>query len=229
MLPEIKDVATNHHLILNKATFNKKEVLCKCPFCGEDAKVGKEKKFYLSLNTQKQLFKCWFCGEKGGVFRFIALLEGKSESEVISEYRRQKGRGYKPHPAEKLSLSQLKLIGFSHKPNWGAMRKRDLVYYKNTLNWVWKEWLAFVSQERQMAYRFLFMGMITANYQRAVQGVKTREKEIGASLLKEAVEILSQEDRPNWTRHEERMAMELCQYRGPVNKGKPQNLKVKEE
>lgn len=60
----------------------------KCPFCREDAKLGKEKKFYLSLNTVDQVFKCWFCKESGGVFRLIALLEGAPEGKVIEQFRK---------------------------------------------------------------------------------------------------------------------------------------------
>lgn len=79
MLPEILEVAKKHKLIINPRTLHNEEVLCKCPFCQEDSKPGKNRKYYLSLNAQSQVFKCWFCGESGGVLRFIALLEGVPE------------------------------------------------------------------------------------------------------------------------------------------------------
>ena len=134
MLPDILGIAKKHNLILNHNTLNKKEVQCKCPFCEEDQKPGKQKRFYLSLNTDRQVFRCWFCDEKGGVFRFISLLERKSEDEVIAEFRKQKKSGYNQHPAERLSLSQLRLIGFSQKPNWGELRKQNLTRYKSGIN-----------------------------------------------------------------------------------------------
>ncbi|MDQ0338154.1 hypothetical protein J2S00_000938 [Caldalkalibacillus uzonensis] len=125
MLPEILPNAEQHGLIINERTREKREVLAKCPFCEEDSKPGKEKKFYLSLNTQDQVFKCWFCGEAGGVFRFISLLENIPESEVIERYRGKKGK-YKPHPAERLTLSQLRLLGYKLKTPVGGSEKAVL-------------------------------------------------------------------------------------------------------
>lgn len=217
MLPEILDIAKKHNLTINQNTLNKKEVQCKCPFCGEDEMPGKQKRFYLSLNTDRQVFRCWFCGEKGGVFRFISLLEHKSENEILAEFR--KNSGYRQHPAEKLTLSQLRLIGFDKKPNWGEMRKQNPVMYKNHLNWFWTEWNQFVNEERKLAYGTLFIGTITGKYQQSVDRIKAREREIGASLLNEALKVYSSKVRPKWAKDKERLALELCNQNNPSTVG----------
>lgn len=101
MLPNILDVAAEHGLTFQPRSYGKKQTLAKCPFCLEDDQPRKRKKYYLSLNTHEQVFKCWYCGESGGVFRFMALLEGVSENEVIDRYRKKSGSTYQRHPAEK--------------------------------------------------------------------------------------------------------------------------------
>lgn len=210
MLPEILPVAERHGLKFDPKTLGKKEARAKCPFCKADSAPGKERKFYLSLNTQDQVFKCWYCGESGGVFRFISLLEGIPESDVVERYREQKGKGYKPHPAERLSLSQYRLMGYKQKPDFVGLRKCDLRIYKRKRDECWQDWRDFVAGERRSAFQTLIVGIHDINFQKAVQKIREREKEIGAELLKPVLNIYSLSERPEWTEQAEAFALHVC-------------------
>lgn len=209
MLPDILPVAERHGLIINDRTRGKREVLAKCPFCGEDSKPEKERKYYLSLNTEDQVYKCWFCGESGGVFRFISLLEGISEDEVVEKYRKQKGKKYKPHPAERLTTTQLKLIGYQKKPDWAEIRKGFYDYYLDFRTRLWNEWKAFMEDEKYFAFQQLVLGITNGTYQKVVRMIKEREQEIGAPLLGPVLKIYSMSERPKWAEEAERNVLLL--------------------
>lgn len=130
MLPNILDIAEQNGVIINKRTYGKKETLAKCPFCLEDA--NKPKKYYLSINTVDQVYKCWFCGESGGVLDFEARLTNTTYEEVKEKYfGRNKRRNI--HPAETLTMKQLKEIG------WEGFRKNKEAFMKHR-DLVFKEW-----------------------------------------------------------------------------------------
>ncbi|MFZ7947188.1 MULTISPECIES: CHC2 zinc finger domain-containing protein [Bacillaceae] len=113
MLPKILDVAEENGVTIKLNTYGKRQVLCKCPFCQEDSKPGKEKRFYLSLNTNEQIFRCWYCGESGGVIQFEAKLTGLPYNQVKEK---RLGKLRKPlHPAERLNPKQLDAIGWKDK------------------------------------------------------------------------------------------------------------------
>lgn len=129
MLPNILDIAEQNGVIINKRTYGKKETLAKCPFCLEDAN---KPKYYLSLNTVDQVYKCWFCGESGGVLDFEARLTNTTYEEVKEKYfGRNKRRNI--HPAETLTMKQLKEIG------WEGFRKNKEAFMKHR-DLVFKEW-----------------------------------------------------------------------------------------
>ena len=197
MLPEILPVAEKHGLIINERTRGKREVLAKCPFCQEDSKPGKERKYYLSLNTEDQVYRCWFCGEAGGVFRFISLLENVPESEVMDRYRNKKS-GYKPHPAERLTRTQLKLIGIEFRVNWAELRKYDKPLYLKFRNEVWQRWKKFLEAEKYFAFKHLVIGIRCGGYRKAVTMIKKREQEIGTPLLEPVLKAYSMSKRPKW-------------------------------
>lgn len=196
MLPDILEVAEKHSLIIDPRSLKKREVRAKCPFCGADAVPGKEKKFYLSLNTEDMVFKCWYCGESGGVFRFIALLEGIPESEVIQRYR--KGKSRKLHPAEKLTSRQLQMIGFSNRLKWETLRQRDHGYYLRTCRYVWSEWRKMIQIEKYFLFRTLVLAIENGDYQKAVASIKEKEEKIGIPLLYPLLEIYSMSRWPKW-------------------------------
>jgi hypothetical protein len=195
MLPDILGIARKHQLVLNDRTVHNVEVQCKCPFCGEDGKPGKRRKFYLSLNTKDQVFKCWYCGESGGVFRFIALLEGVSEEEIRARYRRRK----RAHPAERLTRRQRKLIGEVVEPDWDEMKRRDHAYYLRTLDRLWSAWIDFLAFEIQEAWFWLLYGIETGRYEKCIQNIVEREKQIGVPICKTVLDIYSSSSRPQWT------------------------------
>lgn len=208
MLPDILEIARSHGLIIDPKTEGKQETLVKCPFCKEDAKPGKEKKFYLSLNTNNQVYKCWFCGESGGVFRFIALLKGISESEAIKKYCKRNGHKTL-HPAERLTTNQLRLLGYKRKPNWAGMRKRDMQYYKRTRSLIWEEWKMLKTEQKRLAFQELVVGVRFFSYKRAIQRIKEREQETGISLLEDVLKIYSLSKRPEWTKEAETFALHV--------------------
>lgn len=209
MLPDILEMAQRHGLKMDPKTVGKKEVLCKCPFCGQDDGPGREKKFHLSLNTEDEVFKCWLCQESGGVYRFIALLEGMPESEVIERYRKKGGKGYKPHPAERLTTHQLRLLGYQKRPNWVGMRKRDKAYYKRARHLIFQEWKAFKAEQKRWAFQTLIVGIQSLHYQKAVVDIRQREQEIETPLLKDVLNLYSLSKRPEWTKEAEAFALHV--------------------
>ncbi|KRG16869.1 hypothetical protein ACA29_03040 [Lederbergia galactosidilytica] len=135
MLPKILDIAEENRLTFKRNTYGKKEVLCKCPFCHEDEKPGKTKKFYLSLNTHDQVYRCWFCGEAGGVLQFEAKLTGLSYHEVKEK---RLGTLRKPlHPAERLNPKQLETIG------WKEKKRKDRQAFKQKREDVLLDWKVY--------------------------------------------------------------------------------------
>lgn len=209
MLPNILDIAVKHHLTFETRSYGKKQTLAKCPFCREDAQPHKAKKYYLSLNTEEQLFRCWYCNESGGVFRFMALLEGESEQTVTARYRAKTPK--RPlHPAEKLTGSQCRFMGMDARPDWYEIRSFREDYYKQLLDLVWKAWRQFVTNEKRYAYQLLAMSVAMGTYDKAVQSIQKREKEIGAQLLKEVLFLYSQPERSNPLNHLEELALHIA-------------------
>ncbi len=206
MKSDIVDVARQQGLQINPRTLHHEEVLCKCPFCHEDSKPQKKRRYYLSLNSRDQVFKCWFCGESGGVLRFISLLEGVPEEQIKKRYRKRKI----VHPAERLSRNQRKWLRLFmdsvgvQEPDWKLMRKRDFAYYLRTMDLLWQQWQAFLEKELQDAYFWLVLGISTGRYQKFIERIRKREKEIEAPLLKHVLQIYSCSSRPKWTEEVER-------------------------
>jgi hypothetical protein len=217
MLPDILSVAKDHRLEINERTFGKKEVLAKCPFCLADA--NRKNKFYLSLNTEDKVFKCWFCGESGGVIRFIALLEGVPENEVLRRYNLQRK---KRHPAVRLTSRQLKLAGFRGKADWQAMKERNPDYYQATLDFVWAHWNDFLEREKRMAFCTLVEGIHFLQYKEAVDKIREREREIGYPLLRDVLLAYSLPDRPAWAVIGEQMARKKIELTKAILKHVPE-------
>ncbi|GGI98098.1 hypothetical protein [Paenibacillus hunanensis] len=198
MLPSIVEIAEQHGLIMDSSSRNREEVKCKCPFCHEDSKPNKERRYYLSLNSKDQVFKCWFCGERGGVFRFISLLDQLPEAEVVQYYRKRKT----VHPVERLTSHQRHLLRQwlgGKEPDWLKMRVRDAAYYKRSLDLLWEDWQEFVACEQQHAYFELILGIQCQKYPVYVERIQKREKQIDVNLLQYVCETYSMAQRPEWT------------------------------
>lgn len=209
MLPNILDIADKHNLTFQQRSYGKKQTLAKCPFCREDEQPRKAKKFYLSLNTEEQVFRCWFCNESGGVFRFIALLEGEAEQAVTNRFRSETPRRHL-HPAEQLTGSQCRLMGLGSRPNWHEIRSFSADHYKSLCELVWKAWKQFLTNEKRYAYQLLCMGIATGSYEKAIRSVQKREKEISADVLKEVLYIYSLQERPGPINRLEELALHIA-------------------
>lgn len=213
VLPNILEVAIRNNLQQNPKTIGKKEVAFKCPFCLADS--NRRNKFYLSINESKNVFKCWYCKESGGVLRFISLLEGKSEQDLIEEVRQQAGSTYQKHPAERLTSYQLKLIGYQKKIDWITKREFDYIHYKEFREKVWNEWNEYVRSKKRYCYQMLFVGLISGNLQKAIQEVEAIEKNLQVKFLDKLLEVLFQEDKNMDTFYLESLACELTQQVHP--------------
>ena len=143
MLPPILEVAEKLNIQFDERTLEKEEVRAKCPFCKEDS--NKEKKFYLSLNTEKNVFKCWYCSKSGGVLHFESLVSGKPFSEVREKYfGNQKSQN--THPAYNLSPQQLKEIG------WYGVKRNDFKSFLKNKENIFKDWEIYKYEELAKYY-----------------------------------------------------------------------------
>lgn len=219
LLPNIIDVAVRNNLEINKKTFKKKEVRCKCPFCKEDA--NKKNKFYLSLNASKNVFKCWYCKENGGVLRFISLLEGKSEQELIDELRAKNGNMKKKHPAERLTKHQLALIGYNI--DWFANQQFDSNFAYQFRQRVWSEWQAYVADRKRYCYQLLFAGMFSG-FKKSLEQVQEIEKDLNVKFVDELLDELFKERKEEDTFQLEELTSELV---GRVHPYETINIKTK--
>lgn len=192
ILPNILDVANQHHLEVDRKTIGKKETRFKCPFCLADA--NRRGRYYLSINEHKNIFKCWHCQKSGGVLKLISFLENKPESEMIEQLRKSNGYSYEKHPAEKLTRSQLKWIGYE-KIDWIKNRQYDVGLYKHFREHVYRKWLDFVAYKQDFAYQQMYIGLLTGTFQQAVKQIEKEEIELNISLLDRALKKLSSEER----------------------------------
>lgn len=212
ILPNIVDVASKHNLVMNPKTIGKKEVLCKCPFCLEDS--NKKNKYFLSLNGDKNVYKCWYCGLFGGVVKFISLLEGKTESEIIEKLRNENSFNYKKHPAEKLSKAQLKMIGYPNV-NWVKNREYDVELYLQFREVVIQKWLSFVEEQKAWAYRQVFAGILTGDYNGAIKKVKVIEQKLEISILDDVLKLISNDKRTDEEFELEMFVASVCKKEHP--------------
>ncbi|WP_019156933.1 hypothetical protein [Robertmurraya massiliosenegalensis] len=189
MLPSIIDVARENQLTFNERSLNKKEVMCKCPFCLADA--NNPKKFYLSLNPDKNVFKCWYCKEYGGVLQFESLVTGNSYEEVRLKYFGDIKKKY--HPAELLSPKQLKAI------NWDEIKRKHNDEYKRSLENVFADWKAHVHSQRILAFAKLLIGIESKKYQLICENIKKQALDSQVpNLLEDVLEMYSSSEWKSW-------------------------------
>lgn len=216
ILPNIIEVAQSFQVELDARTIGKRETLAKCPFC--DNGYGKRtKRYYLSLNEDKNLFQCWYCKERGGVIYFMSLLSGRSEQTILDELRnRHSTSSYQKHPAEKLTTSQLKRIGYG-RINWCANREFDYETYRLYRERVWDDWLIYLKDQVNEAYKTLYLHVLTGQMHKGIAAIQKQEQLIGASLLPAALQLLGSEDEAlNMDRFEsERFLCEVCKREHP--------------
>ncbi|MHB1418054.1 MAG: CHC2 zinc finger domain-containing protein [Bacillota bacterium] len=204
ILPDIWNVAQNHGLSQYRSVSGRpNERRVNCPFCGDT------KGQHLYLNTEKNTFKCYRCSASGGVIAFIALLTGRTEQDVLEELKGEQPKQIKKariHPAEKLSVMQLRMMGYRSRPNWQLMRKRDKDYAENSLEMVWSDWQAFINLELIRAYRTLILAIADGNYLLAIDRITARSKEIGIDLNGPVLRAYSQRKQAEWAREGQELA-----------------------
>ncbi len=144
------------------------------------------------------------------VRRHMALLRGKSEEEVKEELWGNKKPRRKLHPAEKLTPAQMKEIGFKG-PGWYALRKRNLGFYRRTLDWVWAEWKKYVDYEKETAYmRFI----VAKNSEERKVVCREYAKKLSLDCLEILMEfvsykVASSKNKPSWVIETERFVQAL--------------------
>ncbi|WP_040980440.1 MULTISPECIES: CHC2 zinc finger domain-containing protein [Oceanobacillus] len=163
MLPNILDIAQACNVEIDSKTYGKKETRAKCPFCQEDAKPEKRKKFYLSLNTQDQVYRCFFCGEKGGVLKFEANLTQKSFTEVKEKYFGKNKKSL--HPAYQLNAEQLSRIG------WQKYKRNNFKDFLKNREQVENDWNQYVYTEL-VKYYALFLCINQLNGAKKIEAMK---------------------------------------------------------
>ena len=212
ILPNILDVAEQHNLEADRKTIGKKETRFKCPFCHADA--NRSRKYFLSINEDKNVFKCWSCQESGGVLKLISFLENKREQEIIEQLRKNNGFNYQKHPAEKLTRSQLKMIGYE-KIDWIKNREYDVELYKHFRNHVYQKWLNFVGYKQNFAYQQLYIGLLSGKFQQAVKQIEKEERKLNISLLDKALKKLSSDERSVEELEREEFIVAVCHRKHP--------------
>lgn len=136
-LPNILDVAEDNGVTIHPPSLKKKEVYAKCPFCLQDSNI--KKKFYLSLNVEKNIFKCWYCKIGGGVLEFESRLTGLSFQNVKEKYFGKDKK--KRHYAEYLSPIQLRKIG------WDEYKRKNRSNFLKQREEVLRDWNAYCHDE----------------------------------------------------------------------------------
>lgn len=202
-------MAQYYNVEIDTRTLGKREVLGKCPFC-HNAQHKRTRRHYLSLNEMKNLFHCWWCKERGGVIRFISLLSGEPESDILERIRRENSQSsYNKHPAERLTTYQLKLLGYG-RIDWIGNRHFDYDEYLAFRERVWAEWQIFLDEQVRRAYQSVWMYMLKGEIATGYQIVTKREQDIGAPLMERVLQYFSME---GYEQAEDRLSTEdfVCQ------------------
>ncbi|MBA2176840.1 hypothetical protein H0266_18330 [Halobacillus locisalis] len=146
----------------------------------------------------------------------MALLEGKSEQEVIESFRKKSGSAYKRHPAERLTRHQLSLLGYP-KIDWIGNRKYDYELYKAYREKIYLEWKHYVQRQKVFAYKQLFVGLISGSLKEAIEKIEELERELHESFKDELLEILFQDSKEEQYVELEEVAVEMAGITHPYN------------
>lgn len=222
ILPDILAVAQEHGIHLgNRVSHRPDEVRAHCPFCDD-------RKYHLYLNPDKQTFNCYRCGTKGGVIRFLSLLTGDSETNILEEIKaalknsnRTRTKREKIHPALRLNSFQLRHIG-RERPDWNTAFKVNPQRAKKMADEIWQEWLAFLEKEQYFALSDLYIALQKGQYSQEVEKIKARSKEIGHDILTPCLINYASSNPPQWVREakiraEKWIAMEINPLHQPLS------------
>lgn len=192
MLPSIIEVADKYGLDCNERTRKQKNVRYKCPFCKGDH--DRPKKYYLSLNQNKNIYWCWWCKANGGVLDFEAKISGKSYSEVKEFYFGEKKKRFY-HPAETLSPQQLQVIG------WYEIKRNNYKQFKRSLEKVYSDWCRYADKERAIAFAKLLVGIKIYKYELVLENIKRQSETVFVeTLLEDVLEMYSSDLWTGWAK-----------------------------
>ena len=212
ILPEIIEVAEQHGLLgsYQNVSGRTDEKRVNCPFC---PKGDRKRKLY--INSAKNTFKCFRCGEGGGVLRFMSLLTGDSETEVVDRLKEEHGYSQNPnkpkrkkHPAENLNSFQLHELGFhSPKPDWFKRLLENPEYTKRVLDYIWAEWQSLIHYELAQSYKHLSLGITCGVYLKTLEKVTKRSRELGFDLLTPVLSAYNSKNLKSWAKEGQELAM----------------------
>lgn len=212
ILPNIMDIAVEHNLAFSdRPIYNRPhEQRAICPF--HICSTHNKPEYHLYINKEKHTFKCFSCGEKGGVVRFIALLEGITEQQVLERlrapYKNHKRKNV--HPAERLNALQLKKIGFVNHCSWRDFKKKwetkSPRYIQVTMDFIWTRWQDYIQYRIEMAYKELLIGLNSGKFKEVIEKIKKDSNELGVDLLNPALKVYSSPVRPAWTEDMRKLA-----------------------
>lgn len=223
IFPEILDVANRYNLLAQQKDAPRGEIRVHCPFCAEIVGIA-DRGFHLYLNPIKNTYHCFRCQEKGGVAKFIGLLEGKGEQEVIDEYKakheatrkkKRRKKTWEDHPAMKLSAHQWKLMGFLGKID-GNMFRTNPAYARAVLQWAWREWQLFSAEKLKEAFHVFVLGKYLVDEKAAEAFVRKLEKETGMEQLWERAEKLYQLPKDLWAQWAKRAEVIVCELKEAI-------------
>lgn len=201
ILPDILEVAHRHDLVFNPRPVGGRpdEKRANCPFC-----VKPDRHYHLYINTDKKTFKCYRCGNTGGVAKFMAMLTGKTEQQVLEELKQEAKKDAPPrpgkpsHPAFGLTAVQLRMIGLEPRYTWSEWWQDDRVFKKWWLNEVWTRWKKVEAYETEWCMVFLYISLWEGQYQKGVEVIKARSAETGINLLDRCLKAFSAASPPKW-------------------------------
>lgn len=205
ILPNILDVAIKHNIEFSGRNVSGRaaEKTAVCPFHKQN-----RRQYHLYINAEKNTFKCQACGEKGGVLKFISLLENRSEQDILAEIKGQiPARSKKPsHPALTLNGYQLKLMDIQPRSNWPEWWNEDPTFKFWWLNQIWERWQGYVQYEIENSLVTLYIALMKKNYLAGIERIKKKSQEMGVDLLGPCIKAFSSPTPPFWVLNAKRRA-----------------------
>lgn len=236
VLPDIVEVARQHGLEIRHRQTHNGDYRANCPFCKRNG-LTPDRKYHLYLapadkpGRYQNAFHCFRCGEEGGVAKFIALLTGRTEDEVVEEFRQrwwqEYASGKKPrprHPAESLTEEQIRRTGLmDYRPDWRGWWRANPTATKKVLDALWEAWEEYLYPHRVAAFAVILKGIEDGIYDQAVLYVGAyMSKRIGHDLLSDVLTALSSKQWPKWAVEAARIRKEIQNEKGGKTHGKPQ-------
>lgn len=196
LIPNLLEYALSKDIEFMDSTLYKEQVYFKCPFCKES-----NDKYKLTIHREKSIFKCFICNKAGSALTFIELFEKKPAEIIMKELRSAAGMSEEEyieqekakHPAERLSFSQLKLIGIRSRPNKSHV---SADYKKLVLDQIWESWSELMNKSKKDALIHLMYSIRANQFSMGILGVEEISIKLGLDIVDEVLEAYSSGDHP---------------------------------